>query len=798
MDDGNGGNDTAPLDIDVLKVPDMPVFVVDMIEKPGAFVGTIYINSIAFSAYDRDEDNLVYMKISGPSWLVVALDGSIYGIPSTSDVGENLVTVMVDDGDGGTDTATISIYVQPAAVSSGQPNILYILADDLGYADISAMGWADLEFETPNIDSIFNGGVYFQAGLVPNSVCAPSRAGLITGRMGSRFGFEANIGAAFTTAPGSVAGLPVGQKTMGDVLKAAGYKTFAIGKWHLGDNLSLFHPNVRGFDEFFGLLGGGRPYIQSLVHSESNDELLHNYDSVTEPSDLYLTDFLTDEALTYITDQTNNNPDQPWFMYMSYTAPHGPMDAKEADFLRAPLASHYGTNYSSPKPVNILMPDGSVESFSEDDNDYMRRVYAAMVLNMDDNVGRLLHKLSELGIAENTLVVFHSDNGGPLTGSNWSRNSPIRGEKGTLWEGGIRVPFGMCWPGVIPAGQVVGHDTPISGLDLMPTFAAISGADQVQEIRTDGINIMPLCRGRLSTLPERTFYWRRGAMQNTAIRSGDWKYYNNYSNGDEYLFNLENSGSEWGTNLLSANPDTANTLIAEYAAFLDEIPDAAFDSDSYFLAITTYDLDDAQVGVTYSMPLTANTPSGASEPTWSITAGKPSWLSINSSTGELTGTPSASDDKYNTITIQAESGGNTTDYKVPLIVQGGVDPDDLDSDGLPDAWELEQFGGTGVSSGTSGEDQDGDGFSDTYEYLTGTNANDANSRFAVGVSSSGRTLSVTIDGHAGNSYLLQTTKTLDSDTWFYGDSIDNLEADGTVTLESPNTGDGSFGRVIVQ
>ena len=567
---------------EVYAADEPPVFGLDPIHKTSAFVGLAYSNSIRLSAYDPDGDALSYSMDSGPDWLSVGNDGSLSGTPSVDDVGIEEVTVRVEDIDG-FDTAILSIPVLPAPVSTGRPNVLYILADDLGYSDISAQGWADLEFETPSIDAIFHEGMYFRAGFVSNSVCAPSRAGLMTGRMGSRFGFESNFGNAIAGGVGSTIGLDPNQKTLADVLKVAGYKTFCVGKWHLGENASLFHPNVRGFDEFFGLIGGSRNYTY-LENPASDKEIRNNQQVVVEPPDLYVTDFFTDKALDYIEEQTQNNPDQPWFMYMSYTAPHGPMDAKEIDISRVPLAAHYGSDYTKDVPVREVLKDGSVSTYKLRDNDALRRIYGAMVLNMDDNVGRLLHKLGELGIAENTLVIFHSDNGGPLRGANWSFNKGLRGAKGNLWEGGVRVPFAFQWPGVIPAGQVGGMDLAVSSLDLMPTFAAISGADQLQQIHTDGMNLMPLLRGRISTLPERQLFWRRGSTQQISTRSDGWKYYKNRNTGDEYVFDHRTTAGEYGGNQVITNPDKLSELQAEYAAFEASIPDPHWNADGELLA----------------------------------------------------------------------------------------------------------------------------------------------------------------------------------------------------------------------
>lgn len=367
----------------------------------------------------------------------------------------------------------------------GRPNILFILADDMGYGDSGVTGSKTIR--TPHLDALARSGVLCSQGYVPAPVCSPSRAGLLTGRDPRRFGYQANLNNAapsYATRP-ELLGLPPGEHTLGDHLKAAGYRTGLVGKWHLGHG-EAFHPNRRGFDHFCGMLGGGHPYFPT---AEQN-QLERNGAKLTEFSSPYLTTFFTDEALRFI---KAGAEDRPWFLYLSYNAPHTPMQATDED-----LALY--THIKNKK----------------------RRTYAAMMHSLDRNVGRVLRQLEESGQRENTLVVFLSDNGGAPDNASW--NGPLSSTKGTLREGGVRVPFFVSWPGTVPTGKT--HDGVVSGLDLLPTFLAAAGAKPLalreplshEDKRNfqlgvetygayDGINLLPVLKGEQQA-PERLLFWR--------------------------------------------------------------------------------------------------------------------------------------------------------------------------------------------------------------------------------------------------------------------------------------------------
>ncbi|WP_372898365.1 sulfatase-like hydrolase/transferase [Stieleria sp.] len=377
--------------------------------------------------------------------------------------------------------------VPAAEEDSARPNIVVILADDMGYGDMGCMGSETLR--TPNLDRLADSGVLCTQAYVASAVCSPSRAGLMTGRDPRRFGYEGNLNAAasnYATRP-ELLGLPPSEKTLGDHLRAAGYATALIGKWHLGMG-SEFHPNVRGFDHFCGMLTGSHHYFPATMKHviERNGTRVESFSSD------YLTDFFTDEGLRFIQQQDRSEPAKPWFVFFSYNAPHTPMQATPEDLERF---KH--------------LPDKK------------RQTYAAMMFALDRGVGRIREHLERTDQWDNTLLVFFSDNGGATTNGSW--NGPLRGVKGCLREGGIRVPMIWSWPAKIAAGQRC--DAVVSALDLLPTFMAAAGAQALplakpmshEDARNrkrmidlagshDGIDVLPQLIGGAG--PPRRLYWR--------------------------------------------------------------------------------------------------------------------------------------------------------------------------------------------------------------------------------------------------------------------------------------------------
>jgi arylsulfatase A-like enzyme len=371
-------------------------------------------------------------------------------------------------------------------VKSNQPNIIIILTDDQGYGDVGFNGCKDIP--TPNIDQIATNGVVFRNAYVTYSVCAPSRAGLLTGRYQDRFGYSRN---PLYKPFDSTMGVSLNEKFLPEYLKQSGYKTMGIGKWHLGV-YENFRPWNRGFDEYFGFLGGGHRYFpEELTITDQNEpknegqsyrtKLIRNNDVVEETE--YLTDAFSREAVSFI----DKNAKNPFFLYLAYNAPHAPLQASEK----------YLNRFSDIK-------------------DPKRKTYAAMVSAVDDGVGEVLNKLKKLNILDNTIIIFLSDNGGPKQ-DNASDNGELRGGKGSLFEGGIRVPFAIQWPKQIKAG--IEYNQSISSLDIFATIIANATDIKTANLKNplDGIDILPFLKGQKENAPHEYLFWRQYDQKKYAI-----------------------------------------------------------------------------------------------------------------------------------------------------------------------------------------------------------------------------------------------------------------------------------------
>lgn len=368
----------------------------------------------------------------------------------------------------------------PPANPEGKPNILLIVADDLGYGDVGFQG--STQIPTPNLDRLAASGVVCAQGYVSAPVCSPSRAGLLTGRHQVEFGYDNNLDANQPGFDPDYGGLPVGERTIADRLRATGYVTGLVGKWHLGTR-PQFHPLRRGFDEFWGFLGGGHSYFPTVPAGRLEPRLESNVGPVGPIT--YLTDDITDQSIAFI--QRHRN--RPFFLYVAYNAPHAPLQARAEDLARFAAIT-----------------------------DQSRRTYCAMVARLDHEVGRLIEAVRQAGLAESTLIIFLSDNGGPVD-QNASLNAPLNGQKGMLLEGGVRVPFVLSWPGRLPAGRV--FSAPVSSLDLAPTFLARAGGSGAEMNEFSGVDLWSRLTGREDAEPHGMLFWR--FTISAAIREGDWK-----------------------------------------------------------------------------------------------------------------------------------------------------------------------------------------------------------------------------------------------------------------------------------
>ena len=422
-------------------------------------------------------------------------------------------------------TSICAEIVAYPAETARRPNIVLILADDLGYGDVGFHGCRDIP--TPNLDRLAQTGVRCTNGYVSHPFCSPTRAGLLTGRYQQRFGHENNP--AFLPDNDQV-GLPLSERTIADALQAAGYVTGAVGKWHLGA-AACFHPLKRGFAEYFGFIGGGHDYFQhNLFFTDSPQGKveyripLQRQDEPVEENE-YLTDALAREAVNFV----QRHKTEPFFLYLTFNAPHTPLQAKPNDLERLAKIS-----------------------------DERRRKYAAMITALDTGIGRVLQELEDAMVDENTLVFFISDNGGP-TQVNGSTNDPLRGNKGQVLEGGIRVPFVVRWPKVLPAGTSFAQ--PVISLDIFPTALAAAGAPVPTAKPVDGTNLLPQLSGESLRPPHEMLLWRTGGGESYAVRKATYKLV--HMDGRDQLFDLEHDIAEL-TDLSATKEDVVALLRGAY------------------------------------------------------------------------------------------------------------------------------------------------------------------------------------------------------------------------------------------
>lgn len=413
-----------------------------------------------------------------------------------------------------------------SANASDKPNIIVIMADDMGYADAGFTGATDIR--TPNLDALAKSGVVFRQGYVTHPFCGPSRAALMSGRYQHRFGFEANP--AYDTS-NPYLGIDPGEMLFPKRLQKAGYRTGAIGKWHLGA-ASPFHPNKRGFDYFYGFLGGGHDYFRIDLRQPVQEgylQALVRNDRAAE-FDGYLTTALSEDAARFVAESWG----RPFFLYVAYNAPHTPLQAPEEAIARyAQIA------------------------------DKKRRVYAAMVSVMDEGIGMIVTALEKNGLRDNTLIFFLSDNGGPQNregkgDGNGSSNLPFRGGKGDLYDGGVHVPFIASWPARIPAGST--FDAPVIAMDIARTAVEVAGADPASGPAMEGVNLIPYVLGERSGAPHDALFWRGddGARWSILSRDG-YKLLRQESNGSPELHHLPSDIGETN-DIVGEKPGLAESL----------------------------------------------------------------------------------------------------------------------------------------------------------------------------------------------------------------------------------------------
>lgn len=419
----------------------------------------------------------------------------------------------------GTGVAALTLCGSPkVAAAATKPNILVILADDLGYADVGVYGCKDVP--TPHMDSIAKSGVRFTDGYATHPVCSPSRAGLMSGMYQHRFGFEHNSGPERYAAPSF--GVPRNIPTLAEKLSNAGYATGMAGKWHIGFREGV-RPHERGFDSSYGFLSGAHSYFPG---GSLGSPLYRNGKRVEDETE-YLTDAFARESVAFI----EEHRDEPFFLYLAFNAVHTPMEATKQYLDRFP-------GIGDPK----------------------RQALAGMLSAMDDAIGRVLETLRRLSLEENTLVLFYSDNGG-IPSKNASLNHPLRGRKGQVFEGGIRIPFLIQWKGKLPAGTT--YEQPVMGFDVHATALAAAGVAVPEDKPIDGVNLIPYLTGKQKGRPHEQLFWRSGRQH--AARVGDWKLVVR-PRDPAMLFNLKDDIGEQ-RDLASEQPGKLKELQAAYAAW---------------------------------------------------------------------------------------------------------------------------------------------------------------------------------------------------------------------------------------
>lgn len=490
----------------------------------------------------------------------------------------------------------MAVLVNVTAQQTVKPNIIVIYADDLGWNQLSCYG--NTKIKTPNIDALAAQGVRFTQAYATAPICSPSRMGLLTGRYQQRFGAEFLVpelhppvlnaplqekisqerkarGTTFDKVDTALykqlqKGIPTSEILISQLMKQQGYTTGAIGKWHAGESEGL-QPWKRGFDYYYGTLTWGSIYAsmkdplilsKSYYYHTMNSEdtvrhgsidIVRNGVVVNEKE--YITDKFTEEAIGFI----DKNKSKPFFLYLPFTAVHDPFQAKRSEFDKITTAT-----------------------------DTTERIYLAILKSLDDAVGKIMAKLKEEGLDKNTIIFFGSDNGG-ASYSGQMTNAPLRGGKQSDFEGGIRVPLIVRYPGVITEGTV--YDKPVSNLDIFATSVRVADAKLPAGITYDGVNILPYVNGANNTAPHPVLFWRSGYSK--AVRKGDWKLYINERANTSLLYNIADDLEE-KHDLSASNQEKLNELLNDLKAWesqlhaplwpfiVSELPADIKDSNFYF------------------------------------------------------------------------------------------------------------------------------------------------------------------------------------------------------------------------
>lgn len=439
------------------------------------------------------------------------------------------------------------------------PNIIFIFTDDQGYADLELNEhptWA-AKYPMPELQKIATNGARFTDAYVSAGVCHPSRCGILSGIHQQRIGSDNNL-----SGP-SYNGLSTAVSTVPRRLQGLGYKTYGVGKWHLGDTVE-YHPNVRGFDRWYGMWSGSRSYYNAPAESRVfQDQMTPVF---ADENTGYLTDRIGDSTVDFIDEHLANDADKPFYIYMSFTAVHGPMDIRAADARFDRLETEFGLT-----AADYLNSPRVFANSSQAAVDANRYELAAMTLALDENIGKVLAKVEDEGLTDNTIFLYLTDNGGaewvPSFAGNYSYNFPLKGKKGaTMEEGSIRVPCAMQWPGKFSGNQEI--STPVSSLDFMATFVNAGGAPAQARNGLDGLDLIPLLSEGEPLPAERVIPFRASGVTGggSALRKGKWKLFNSDGGFNPVLYDLETDIGET-TNVAAANPEIFEELKERFLAW---------------------------------------------------------------------------------------------------------------------------------------------------------------------------------------------------------------------------------------